>query len=73
VVFVFALRWNSTDFLRTAQKLLGFVQECRETWGNIARKEIEDEKHGTIDPKEGKGETEDVDNTHHDEPEWDRQ
>ena len=69
MVFVFALRWNSTDFLRTTKKLLCFVQECRETWSNIAWKEIEDEKYGTINPKEGKGETEDVDNMHHDDPE----
>ena len=64
VVFVFALGWNSADFLCTTKKLLCFVQECRETWGKIARKQIEDEKYGTIDPKKGKAEAENVDNMH---------
>jgi len=38
VVFAFALWWNSTDFLRPTKKLLCFVQQCRETWGDIAWK-----------------------------------
>jgi hypothetical protein len=64
MVFVFALRWNGTDFLRMTKKLLCFIQECRETWGNIAWKQIEDEKYRAIDPKKGKAETENVDNMH---------
>ena len=61
-VFVFALRRNSTEFLRTTKELLCFVQECKETWGKISEKKIEDEKYGTIDPKKGKAETDNVDN-----------
>jgi hypothetical protein len=69
VVLVFALGWNSTDFLRTTKKLMCFIQKCRDTWGKIARKQIEDEKHGAIGPKKGKGKTENVDNVHEPEPE----
>ena len=50
------------------KKSVGFVQERRDTWGEIAWKQIEDEKYGTIDPKKGKAETENVDNVHN-EPE----
>ena len=64
VVFVFALGWDSADFLCTTEKLLGFVQERKETWGKIARKQIADEKYGAIDPKKGKAEAENVDNMH---------
>ena len=64
VVFVFALGWNSADFLCTTEMLLCFVQECKETWDKIARKQIADEKYGTIDPKKGKAEAENVDNMH---------
>jgi hypothetical protein len=33
------------------KKLLCVIQECRETWSDIARKQIEDEEHGAIDTK----------------------
>ena len=61
-VFVFALRRDSTEFLRTTKKLPCFVQECEETWGKISWKKIEDETYGTIDPKKGKAETDNVNN-----------
>ena len=64
LAFVFTLRWDSADFFCTTKKLLCFVQECGETWGDIVWKQIEDEKYGTIDPKEGKADTENVDNVH---------
>jgi hypothetical protein len=64
VVFVFALRWNSADFLCTTEKLPCFVQEYRETWSKVMQKEIEDEEYGTIDPKKGKAKAENVNNMH---------
>jgi len=70
LAFVFALQWDSATFFRTMKKLLCFVQECRDTWGEIAWKQIEDEKYGTIDPKKGKAETEYIDDMHEPEPEW---
>ena len=65
-VFVLALGRNSTDFLCTTKKLLCFVQECSETWDNIARGQIADEEYETIDHdlKKGKDETENVNNMH---------
>lgn len=47
-----------------AKELLCSVQKCWEKWGTILRKQIEDEKYGTMDPKKGKDETENVDNMH---------
>ena len=69
VVFVFALRWDSTEFLRTTKKLLCFVQEYRETWGNIAWKQVEDEEYWAVDAKKGEAETDNIDDIH---DEWDR-
>ena len=60
LAFVFALQWDSADFFRTT-KLLCFVQECRDTWGEIVWRQIEDEKYGTIEPKKRKAETENID------------
>jgi len=64
---VFALWWNSADFLCVTEKMLRFVEECREEWGNIAWKQIVDENYGTIDAKNGEAKTKDVDDMH----EWD--
>lgn len=57
-VVVFALGWNSADFLRTMKKLLCFFQERRKTWGKIAWKQIADEEYRIIDPKKGEAKTE---------------
>jgi len=43
---------------------LCFVQECGETWGDIAWKQIEDEEYGAVDAKKGETETENIDNRH---------
>ena len=64
LAFVFTLRWDGADFFCTTKKLVCFVKKCRETWGNIAWKQIEYEKNGTIYPKKGKAETENVDKMH---------
>jgi hypothetical protein len=64
VVFVFALGWNSANFLCTTEKLLCFIQECREMWGKTAWKQVEDEKYGAIHPKKGKAKAENVNNMH---------
>jgi len=36
LAFGFTPRWDSTDFCRAAEKLLCFIQECREAWGDVA-------------------------------------
>jgi len=57
-VFVLALGWDSTNFLRATKKSLCFVQKCIQTWGNIAWKQIRDEVYGVLDTKKGEAETE---------------
>ena len=69
LAFVFTLRWDGADFFCTTKKLVCFVEECRETWGDIAWKQTEYEKYGAIYPKKGKAETENVDNMHKFKPE----
>jgi len=64
LVFEFTPQWDSANFFRTTKKLLCSVQECRDTWGDTAWKKIEDEEYGTIDPKKGKAETENINNMH---------
>jgi len=64
VVLVFALWWNGTNFLRTTKKPLCLFQEFRETWGSIARKQIEDEEYGAVGTKKGEAETENFDDMH---------
>ena len=61
---VFALRWNSAGLLCTSKKLLRFVEECREKWGDIAWEQIASEEYGAIDAKKGEAETKNVDETH---------
>jgi len=63
-VLAFALRWDSADFLCTTKKLVGFVQEYRDNWGDIAWKEIADIEYEAIDPKQGEAEAEHVEDMH---------
>lgn len=63
-VFVFTLRWDGTDFFRTAKKLLRFAQECREMRDDIVWKYREDEEQRAAYTKKGEADTENVDNVH---------
>ena len=56
--------WNGADGLGTIKDLLHFTQGCGNTRDNIAREqetEIEDE---VVDPKDGKTESESINEMH---------
>ena len=64
LALVFAPRWDSADFLCTTKKLVGFVQEYKDNWGDIAWKEIADIVYEATGPEQGEAEVENVEYMH---------
>ena len=70
---MYAFWWDGADHLCAIEKVLCFVQECRQRLDDMAREQTTNVKYAAIDSEKGERDAEDADNACRDEEDEPRQ